>query len=317
MGPSVVHAQGAKGKSPENHKPDEAASVAAQATAHPQTKVNDVPVIDLMHRLGAKFEKGTTVEELDQYANHFDRTDPNRDGKHTKAEYVDGGRYMTPQARAGIFNAADENHDGVVTRSEYVLNRIITDEGKGIIQKMDSNRNGTVQEREFLMHASKQIGNKTLTTDFFTLLDRNRDGAIPIPEYLRIWGQWAREGRGTAEQRISNQRKQLANLTALKERNPSTAHESEKHALAQGSRAENSPGRTRLIAPPTVDQVFERFDNNRDGKLVEAEIAVFAQKYILPADSNQDKMVTKKELDTYRKTNRGGPPNKADRKSQQ
>ena len=184
MGPSVVHAQGAKGKSPENHKPDEAASVAAQATAHLQTKVNDVPVIDLMHRLGAKFEKGTTVEELDQYANHFDRTDPNRDGKHTKAEYVDGGRYMAPQARAGIFNAADENHDGVVTRSEYVLNRIIADQVKAVIPTMDTNRNGTVQESEFLAHSSKRFGYPQLATDFFPRLDRNQDGAIPIPEYV-------------------------------------------------------------------------------------------------------------------------------------
>ncbi|MAI32860.1 MAG: hypothetical protein CMM07_14460 [Rhodopirellula sp.] len=65
--------------------------------------------------------------EIDNYSNLFHRTDPNRDGQHTKEEYVDGGRYLTPQARAGIFTASDENHDGVVTRSEYVLNRIITD----------------------------------------------------------------------------------------------------------------------------------------------------------------------------------------------
>ena len=65
--------------------------------------------------------------EIDNYSKLFDRTDPNRDAQHTKEEYVDGGRYLTPQARAGISTASDENHDGVVTRSEYVLNRIITD----------------------------------------------------------------------------------------------------------------------------------------------------------------------------------------------
>lgn len=77
--------------------------------------------------MDAKFELGVSLLEIDNYSKLFDRTDPNRDGQHTKEEYVDGGRYLTPQARAGIFTASDENHDGVVTRSEYVLNRIITD----------------------------------------------------------------------------------------------------------------------------------------------------------------------------------------------
>ncbi|MDA8967687.1 hypothetical protein N9F76_00190 [bacterium] len=312
----AVHAQQPKRNTPPTNKPDDAPDPAAQPTTHPQTTVNDVPAADLMERLGAKFEKGTTLETLNHYANQFDRTDPNRDGKHTKAEYVDGGRYMTPQARAGIFNAADENKDGVVTRPEYVLNRIITDEGKEIIQTMDNNKNGTVQEREFLMHASKHIGNESLAKAFFSSLDQNRDGMILIPEYLRFWGQWAREGRATAEERISNQRKHLANRTALKERNANAPSDSEKRELALGRPAEKTPDRLPLIAPPTVEQVFQRFDQNRDGKLVEAEIAVFAQKYILPADADQDKMVTKKELHTYRKTNRGGAASKADRKSQ-
>ena len=66
---------------------------------------------------------------------------------------------MTPQARAGIFNASDENHDGVVTRSEYVLNRIITDEGKSIIQAMDKNKNGIVEERITMNHSETYNSN--------------------------------------------------------------------------------------------------------------------------------------------------------------
>jgi len=58
--------------------------------------VNGVAVAVLMQRLGAKLEKGTTQAPLDSDTTHFDRTDPNRDGKHTKTEYVDGGRSTTP-----------------------------------------------------------------------------------------------------------------------------------------------------------------------------------------------------------------------------
>ena len=97
------------------------------ATSTPP-KLGGAAVGDILQRLGAKFEQGSDSKQLDDYANHFNRTDLNRDGKHTKEEYVDNGSYMTPQARAGIFRAADGNADGVVTKAEYVLNRIITDE---------------------------------------------------------------------------------------------------------------------------------------------------------------------------------------------
>lgn len=119
-----------------------------------------------MQRLGAKLEKGKTEAFLDSDTTHFDRTDPNRDGKHTKAEHVDGGRYTTPQARAEIFNAADENKNGAVTRPEYVLSRIITDEGKPVIPTMDTDGNGTVQDSEFLAHSSKTIGDPQLAKEF-------------------------------------------------------------------------------------------------------------------------------------------------------
>ena len=66
------------------------------------TKVGSVPVAEVLQRLGAKLEEGASSDLLENYINHFDRTDPNRDGKHTREEYVEKGRYMTPQARAGI-----------------------------------------------------------------------------------------------------------------------------------------------------------------------------------------------------------------------
>ena len=84
----------------------------SQARSIPST-IGQVPITDVLQRLGATLERGSTSQELDSYTSHFDRMDTDRDGKHTKVEYVDKGGYMTPQARAGIFRAADGNADGV------------------------------------------------------------------------------------------------------------------------------------------------------------------------------------------------------------
>jgi len=174
------------------------------------SKVGNVPVADVLRRLGAKLEQGTGAKELDRYLSHFDRTDPNRDGKHTRKEYVENGRYMTPQARAGIFRAADGNADGVVTRAEYVLNRIITDEAKKIVQGMDDDDDGLVERAEFVKHSAKLLSDAKLAEQVFAAFDANADGGIIIPEYLRVWGRWARVGRNSADQRITARRAELA-----------------------------------------------------------------------------------------------------------
>jgi len=155
-------------------------------------KIGQVPVIRILRRLGAQLEQGATAEDVDAYISHFNRIDPNRDGKHTWAEYVDRGTYMTPQARAGIFRAADSNADGVVTKAEYVLNRILTDEAKAIVQAMDDDKDGLVERAEFVRQAAELLSDRALAEQVYAALDTNADGGIPIPEYLRVWGQWAR-----------------------------------------------------------------------------------------------------------------------------
>jgi Ca2+-binding EF-hand superfamily protein len=171
-----------------------------------------VSVTDIIQRLGAKLEEGVTAEELDVYSNHFDRTDSDKDGKHTKEEYINGGGYMTPQARVGIFRASDGNADGVVTKSEYVLNRIITDEAKVIVQGMDDDKDGLVERAEFVKHTAKLLSDSELAEQVFAALDTNSDGGIPIPEYLQLWGQWARAGQKSAEERIAARRVELADI---------------------------------------------------------------------------------------------------------
>jgi len=424
------------------------------------SKVGHVPVADVLQRLGAKLERGSAAKEFDSYSSHFDRMDADRDGKHTRAEYVDKGGYMTPQARAGIFRAADGNADGVVTKAEYVLNRIITDEAKAIVQGMDDDEDGLVERAEFVKHAAKLLSDLELAEQVYAALDANADGGIPIPEYLRVWGQWARTGRKSAEQRIAARRSvegkiqpapencpacamgltaefvfnrldvnedELVTVTEFR-RSPGMDDEAkageavgridkdgngtltwEEFETAYKTRHANckKPDPTAIAAnvakvrpdgrgdgtrfaqvfiirsdkdgdgrisksefrgsdsgfermdknnngfiesdelgelhqrrladsrtmsqrrqngdvrrppsgrpgagagPPDVDEIFERFDGNRDGKLQEEEVPPFAQQFILPADADGNGAVTKEELEASRQRQqpgrRGGP----------
>jgi Ca2+-binding EF-hand superfamily protein len=97
---------------------------------------------------------------------------------------------MTRQARQGIFGAADSDDDGFVTREEYVLNRAITDEAKLIYEDMDADGNGRLTAEELV--GSGKLEDKDLAEAVFKALDTNGDGELNIPEYLRVWGRWAR-----------------------------------------------------------------------------------------------------------------------------
>ena len=137
--------------------------------------------------------KGVEAVGEGQRANYrrvFGFLDADRDKRHSKKEYVEDGRYMTREARQGIFRAADSNQDGFVSEEEYVVNRIITDEAKEIFFKMDLNDDSRLTTKEFM--ASKTFQDPKLAKAVFQVLDLNGDGALIIPEYLRVWGQWAR-----------------------------------------------------------------------------------------------------------------------------
>jgi len=173
-------------------------------------RVGNVSVTELLKRLGAEMEHGMPASELSYYGTQFQIDDHNRDGKQTRQEYIDRGRYLTPRARQGIFQAADSNGDGVVTKDEFILNRIITDEAKRIISKMDDDGDGYVEEPEFTSHASRLLGDAKLAAACYAAFDRNRDGELLTFEYLRLWGQWARSGQPSASERIAARRAALA-----------------------------------------------------------------------------------------------------------
>jgi len=146
---------------------------------------------EILKLLGAEGIKGAKENELQNYRRLFGFTDRNKDGKHSKSEYVDNGRYLTPESRAGIFNASDSNKDGFVSEKEYIDNRIITDEAKVIFSSMDSDKNNKLSSIEFIQ--SNKLKDKKLTKEVFKALDSNSNDELIIPEYLRVWGVWARQ----------------------------------------------------------------------------------------------------------------------------
>jgi len=245
---------------------------ARPSTSSKTVTVGDVPVASVLKRLGANLERGTASRTLDDHSRLFDRTDSNRDGKHTTTEYVENGRYLTPQARSGIFRAADGNGDGVVTKAEYILNRIITDEAKRIVQEMDDDRDGRVERAEFLKHSTKLLSDKTLAVQVFSALDRNADGVILVPEYLRVWGQWARAGTSSAEKRIAARRAELVDTTDK----PTSPRGERPGGFGPPARAGSRFG----SGPPSPRQFVEnalRFDADKDGKLDRQELTKLAE----------------------------------------
>ena len=167
------------------------------------TTVGGVTLEAILKRLGARLEHGVSAAQLSNYARHFSGIDRDADGRHSKAEYIENGNYLTPQARRGIFSAADSDQDGFVAKAEYILNRIITDEAKAIVQAMDDDRDGLVQRLEFVKHAKAKLSDEKLSGAVFAALDTDGNGALRVSEYLRVWGQWARTGRKSPAQRLS------------------------------------------------------------------------------------------------------------------
>ncbi len=146
---------------------------------------------EILKLLGAKGVSGAQKKEIQNYRRLFSFTDRDKDGKHSKSEYIDNGRYLTPESRAGIFNASDSNKDGFVSEKEYIENRIITDEAKAIFSSMDSDKDNKLSSKEFAQ--SNKLKDEKLAKEVFKALDSNSNNELIIPEYLRVWGSWARQ----------------------------------------------------------------------------------------------------------------------------
>ena len=133
---------------------------------------------------------GITDQQVASYRRVFGFGDANRDGRHSKKEYIEDGFYLTKQSRQGIFRASDSNGDGFVTEVEYVINRMITDEAKEIFHKLDANKDNKLSAMEII--TSGKFKDEKLAQAVFKSLDVDGNKSLIIPEYLRVWGRWAR-----------------------------------------------------------------------------------------------------------------------------
>ena len=133
---------------------------------------------------------GITDQQVASYRRVFGFSDINRDGRHSKKEYIEDGFYLTKQSRQGIFRASDSDGDGFVTEAEYVINRMITDEAKEIFHKLDTNKDNKLSAKEII--ASGKFKDEKLAQAVFMALDVDGNKSLVIPEYLRVWGRWAR-----------------------------------------------------------------------------------------------------------------------------
>lgn len=147
--------------------------------------------LQILAMLGAKGEAGAQPAKLEEYRRIFGFIDTDDDGSLSTKEFVEDGRYMTRQARQGIFRASDANGDGFVSEQEYVINRIITDEAKSILSGMDEDGDGKVTREEFVQNCGLT---GDLSKAVFNEFDTDGNGELVIPEYLRVWGHWARSG---------------------------------------------------------------------------------------------------------------------------
>lgn len=167
----------------------------AQAFLSSSLRIGGQTPQQILTMFGAKGRNAATDRQLSNYRRLFGFTDTNGDSRHSQQEYIDNGRYLNRQARQGIFRASDSNNDGFVSAQEYVENRVITDEAKEIFERMNINDDSYLTRVEFL--ATTPIKDENLARVVFQALDSNNDDELIIPEFLRVWGRWARDGRTT------------------------------------------------------------------------------------------------------------------------
>ena len=162
-------------------------------------KIGGLSPLEIVQMFGVRGIDGVSDRAMSGYRRVFGFTDVNKDGRHSRKEYVDGGRHLTPEARAGIFQASDTDRDGFVSEKEYVENRVITDQAKELFVSIDSDGDGRLTGGEIV--GSRKVENAKLALVIFSALDTNGDEMLHLPEFLYTWGRWARARKETKDRR--------------------------------------------------------------------------------------------------------------------
>jgi Ca2+-binding EF-hand superfamily protein len=148
----------------------------------------------IMTHMQAKFERGFSAAEISGFRRIVRRLDLNGDGQLSLKEYAKNPHFRNnPAGTRGFFGAADTNHDGLMSPNEYAWQRIITDEARKIYFAMDADGDRRVTRGEFLQKSVIRVS--SVADQVFRRLDTDGNGELTLPEYLRVWGRWARTGR--------------------------------------------------------------------------------------------------------------------------
>lgn len=150
--------------------------------------------VQIMAHMQAKFERGVTAEDIAGFHRIVRRLDENGDGHLSLDEYSKNSHFRgNPRGTRGFFAAADMNRDGLMSANEYGWQRVITDEARKIFFAMDVDSDRRVARKEFLQ--SPIVRDKGIAEIIFRGLDTDGNAELTLPEYLRVWGRWARAGR--------------------------------------------------------------------------------------------------------------------------
>ncbi|MGL1903117.1 MAG: hypothetical protein OCC49_13335 [Fibrobacterales bacterium] len=145
-------------------------------------------VDDLFITVGFKGVAGADQALKDSYSGVFGRLDSDNNNLITLEEYI-ASPMFDETAATGIYNASDRNKDGGITVEEYIENRIITDEAKLIYEASDNNADGSLTREEWVQNSGLD---ENIAEASFTAFDSDTSGDVTTPEYLVIWGAWAR-----------------------------------------------------------------------------------------------------------------------------
>ena len=156
---------------------------------------------EVMQIFGTRGEESFTTQEISGMSRPFKYSDLNSDGYLTEDEYVGASKHFRKNSRGarGFLRASDNNRDGKVSHEEYIQNRIITDEAKDIYRKIIPETDWesipvfrwSIEKDAFL--SSPYFHERAKLNEIFIAMDRNADGHLSLPEYLMIYGKWARQ----------------------------------------------------------------------------------------------------------------------------
>ena len=158
------------------------------------SRAENLTPYQIMSHMQIKLEKGVSQKVLSGFRDIVRRLDLDGNGELNLHEYAKNPHFQgNPGGTRGFFGAADINRDGQMSLNEYAWQRIITDEARKIFFALDRDRSRHVSRNEFLQN--KIISSKAIIEKIFIAFDTNGSGDLSLPEYLRKWSLWARNGR--------------------------------------------------------------------------------------------------------------------------